>query len=142
MLNKLADNLGIALLLVSRTSEDQPRINLLGNALEALIGAVYLDKGYGRTKRFVINKVLNKYVDLEKLSIKESDFKSRIIEWAQKNKQEINFVSREDSSVGSNKAHYTAKLLLEEKEMGTGSGHSKKEAEQKAAEQALSKLDQ
>ena len=142
MLNKLADNLGIAPLLVSRTNSDQPKINLLGNALEALIGAIYLDKGYVRTKRYVVKKVLNKYVDLEKLSVKESDFKSRIIEWAQKNKQEISFVSSEDPNEGSKMIHYTAKLILEEKEMGTGSGHSKKEAEQKAAEQALSNIDQ
>ncbi len=142
MLNKLADNVGIAPLLVSRTNADQSKVNLLGNAFEALIGAIYLDKGYVRTKRYVIKKVLNKYVDLEKLSRKESDFKSRIIEWAQKNKQEISFVSREDSSEGSNPIQYTAKLILEEKEMATGSGHSKKEAEQKAAEQALNNIDQ
>ena len=142
MLNKLADNLGIASLLVSRTNADQPKVNLLGNAFEALIGAIYLDKGYVRSKRYVIKKVLNKYVDLEKLSRKESDFKSRIIEWAQKNKQQISFVSREDSNEGSNVIHYTAKLILEEKEMGAGSGQSKKEAEQKAAEQALNNIDQ
>ena len=142
MLNKLAVNLGIARLLVSRTNADQSKINLLGNAFEALIGAIYLDKGYVRTKRYVIKKVFNKYVDLEKLSIKESDFKSRIIEWAQKNKQEISFVIREDPNEGSNIIHYTAKLILEDNEMGTGSGHSKKEAEQKAAEQALSNIDQ
>lgn len=142
MLNKLADNLGLSPLLVSRTNADQPKFNLLGNALEALIGAIYLDKGYVRAKGYVIRKVLNKYVDLEKLSVKESDFKSRIIEWAQKNKQEINFVSREDSNEGSNVTQYTAKLILEEKEIGSGSGHSKKEAEQKAAEQALSHIDQ
>ena len=142
MLNKLADNLGIAPLLVSRTNADQPKVNLLGNAFEALIGAIYLDKGYVRSKRYVIKKVLNKYVDLEKLSRKESDFKSRIIEWAQKNKQQISFVSREDSNEGSNVIHYTAKLILEEKEMGAGSGQSKKEAEQKAAEQALNNIDQ
>ncbi|MCK5464122.1 MAG: ribonuclease III [Bacteroidales bacterium] len=142
MLNKLADNVGIAPLLVSRTNADQSKVNLLGNAFEALIGAIYLDKGYVRTKRYVIKKVLNKYVDLEKLSRKESDFKSRIIEWAQKNKHEISFVSREDSSEGSNPIQYTAKLILEEKEMGTGNGYSKKEAEQKAAEQALNNIDQ
>jgi ribonuclease-3 len=128
-------------MLVSRTNADQPKINLLGNALEALIGAIYLDKGYVRTKRYVIRKVLNKHVDIEKLAKKESDFKSRIIEWAQKNKQEINFVSITDSSDRSGMLHYTAKLILEEKEMGTGSGLSKKEAEQKAAEQALSNID-
>jgi ribonuclease-3 len=81
-------------------------------------------------------------VDLERLSRKESDFKSRIIEWAQKNKQEISFVSREDTNEGSNVTHYTAQLILENKEMGTGNGYSKKEAEQKAAEQALNNIGQ
>jgi ribonuclease-3 len=141
MLNKLAASLGIAPLLVSRTGSDQTNNNLLGNAFEALIGAIYLDKGYVRTKKYVIKKVLNKYVDLERLSRKESDFKSRIIEWAQKNKQEISFVSKEDTNERSNIPHYTAQLMLADKEMGTGRGHSKKEAEQKAAEQALSHID-
>ena len=110
------------------------------NALEAFIGAVYLDKGYVRTKRYVIKKILNRYVDMDKLSRKESDFKSRIIEWAQKNKLEINFISREESSGGSAMPLYTTQLMLEDKEVGTGKGHSKKEAEQNAAEQALSHI--
>ena len=141
MLNKLAANLGIEPLLISRTGSDQSNINLLGNAFEAFIGAIYLDKGYVRTKRYVIRRVLQKNVDLEKLSRKESDFKSRIIEWAQKNKQEIRFLSREDTPEKSNVPHYTAQLILEDREMGTGRGLSKKEAEQKAAEQALSNIE-
>ena len=141
MLNKLASGLGMASLLVARTGSDKTMNNLLGNAFEALIGAIYLDKGYMRTKRYVINKVLKKYVDLERLSRKESDFKSRIIEWAQKNKQEISFISQEETTEGSSIPHYTSQLVLEDKELGTGRGHSKKEAEQKAAEQAISKLE-
>jgi len=140
MLNKLAENLGIATLLVSRTNADQSKINLLGNAFEALIGAIYLDKGYTRTKKYVIKKVLNKYVDLEKLSMKESDFKSRIIEWAQKHKKEISFSTREGILEGSREIQYSAELIMEGREMGSGIGHSKKEAEQKAAEQALHKI--
>jgi ribonuclease-3 len=141
MLNKLASGLGIASLLVSRTGSEQTKTNLLGNAFEALIGAIYLDKGYIRTKRYVIRKVLHKHVDLERLSGKESDFKSRIIEWAQKNRQEISFISHEETVEGSTIPHYTSQLLLEDKELGSGRGHSKKEAEQKAAEQALSQIE-
>jgi ribonuclease-3 len=141
MLNKLAAKLGITPLLVSRTGSDDATFNLLGNALEAFIGAIYLDKGYIRTRSYVVKKILNKYVDLEKLSRKESDFKSRIIEWAQKNKQEISFISKEISNGASRIPVYTAELLLEDKALGTGKGHSKKEAEQKAAEQALSNID-
>jgi ribonuclease-3 len=141
MLNKLAVNVGMAQLLVSRTGSDQPKINLLGNAFEALIGAIYMDKGYVRSKRYIIKKVLKKYVDLERLSSKESDFKSRIIEWAQKNKQEISFISKEDGTDGSHEIRYTSLVILEDKEMGTGRGHSKKDAEQKAAEEALTNID-
>jgi ribonuclease-3 len=141
MLNKLASELGIASLLVARTGSDQAKNNLLGNAFEALIGAIYLDKGYIRTRRYVINKVLKKFIDMERLSRKESDFKSRIIEWAQKNKQEISFISREETMEGSSVPSYTSQLILEDKELGSGRGHSKKEAEQKAAEQALSHIE-
>jgi ribonuclease-3 len=140
MLNKLASGLGMAPLLVARTGADQTKNNLLGNAFEAMIGAIFLDKGYMRTKRYVINKVLKRYVDLERLSRKESDFKSRIIEWAQKNKLEISFISQEEIVEGSTIPQYTSQLMLEDKEMGSGRGHSKKEAEQRAAEQALSQL--
>ena len=140
MLNKLAVKLGIDPLLVCRTGVNESKFNLMGNALEAFIGAVYLDKGYVRTKRYVIKKILNRYVDMDKLSRKESDFKSRIIEWAQKNKLEINFISREESSGESAMPLYTTQLMLEDKEVGTGKGHSKKEAEQNAAEQALSHI--
>jgi ribonuclease-3 len=142
MLNKLAAKLGIGSLLVCRTGINESKLNLMGNALEAFIGAVYLDKGYARTKRYVIKKILNMYVDLDKLSRKESDFKSRIIEWAQKNKLEINFISREESSEGSTMPLYSTQLMLEDKAVGTGTGHSKKEAEQNAAEQALNQIDQ
>jgi ribonuclease-3 len=85
--------------------------------------------------------ILKKYVDLDRLSRKESDFKSRLIEWAQKNKLEINFISQEESSERSNMPLYTTQLMLDDQEVGTGKGHSKKEAEQNAAEQALSHLD-
>ena len=141
MLNRLASGLGIAPMLVARTGSEQARTNLLGNAFEALIGAIYLDKGYVRTKKYVIRKVLNKHVDLERLSRKESDFKSRIIEWAQKNRQEISFISQEETVEGSTIPYYTSQLLLEDKELGSGRGLSKKEAEQKAAEQALSQIE-
>lgn len=141
-LNKLAYNLGLASFLVSRTNNEQNQINLLGNAFEALIGAIYLDKGYRRTRKFVIGKILNKHLDLERLARKESDFKSRIIEWAQKNKQEISFVSHEETRPGLHESYFSSQVILADRELGTGTGHSKKDAEQKAAEEALSNIDQ
>jgi len=139
-LNKLALTLGISSLLVSNTNSQQTKENLLGNAFEALIGAIYLDKGYQRAKRFVVRKILEKQLDVERLANKESDFKSRIIEWAQKQKQEINFVSQEESLPDSNETFFSSQVILSDRELGSGTGHSKKDAEQKAAEEALTNI--
>jgi ribonuclease-3 len=136
-LNKLAFSLGISSFLVSRTNSQQTRVNLLGNAFEALIGAIYLDKGYRRTKRYMTRKILGKYLDIDRLARKESDFKSRIIEWAQKNKQEISFVSHEETQPDSRETYFSSRVIMVDTELGTGTGHSKKDAEQKAAEEAL-----
>jgi ribonuclease-3 len=139
-LNKLAQKLGMSILIKSNTSMNQGQKNILGNAFEALIGAVYLDKGYLKTKKFIIDRILARYLDLEKLSQKESDYKSRLIEWAQKNKKEISFVSKEEINVGSRKMIFMSNVLIMDQSYGTGAGYSKKEAEQKAAEQALLKV--
>jgi ribonuclease-3 len=139
-LNKLAYHLGLSPLLVSNTNSQQTRINLLGNALEALIGAIYLDKGYRRTRKFVTVKILNRHLDVARLARKESDFKSRIIEWAQKNRQQISFVSQEETKPGSCETLFSSQVMLVNREVGAGTGHSKKDAEQKAAEEALSNL--
>lgn len=139
-LNKLAYNLGISSFLVSNTNASQTRVNLLGNAFEALIGAIYLDKGYGHSRRFVIRKILRKHLDIERLARRESDFKSRLVEWAQKNKQEISFVSKTETRPDTQESYFSSQVMLSDRRMGTGTGHSKKDAEQKAAEQALSNI--
>lgn len=139
-LNKLAQKLGLSTLIKSNTSMNQAQKNILGNAFEALIGAVYLDKGYLQTKKFIINRILARYLDLEKLSLRESDFKSRLIEWAQKNKKEISFVNKEEINVPGREMVFMSSVIIMDQSYGTGSGYSKKEAEQKAAEQALLKV--
>jgi ribonuclease-3 len=141
-LNKIAYNLNISPFLISNTNAQQSQVNLLGNAFEALIGAIYLDKGYRRTRIFVIRKILRKYLDVERLARKESDFKSRIIEWAQKNKKEISFVSQEESKPDSHETYFSSNVMLVDEKLGTGTGHSKKDAEQKAAEEALENIPQ
>ena len=104
-----------------------------------MIGAIYLDKGYYRTRKFVIVRILDKYLDLERLARKESDFKSRIIEWAQKNKQEISFLNQERTD-GNHETYFISRVVLNDEELGSGTGHSKKDAEQQAAEEALEKI--
>ena len=136
-LNRIAVTIGISDLLVSNTNSDQPRQNLLGNAFEALIGAVYIDKGYRKTYRFVVHKILKKHLDLEKISEKESDFKSRLIEWSQKNRQEIRFESREEENGAAENNVFVSRIMLSERELGRGKGPSKKDAEQNASRWAL-----
>ena len=138
-LNRLAYLLGISQIIILNKNQHQDKINILGNALEAIIGAVYLDKGYYKAKKFVISKILVKHLDLERLSRKESDFKSRIIEWAQKNKKEISFLSEESSEGGRNTV-FISRVILQDQELGSGTGYSKKDAEQRAAEEALEKI--
>jgi ribonuclease-3 len=138
-LNRLSYHLGLSPLIITNSRQHQEKVNILGNALEALIGAIYLDKGYYRTKKFVITKILDKYLDLERLARKESDFKSRIIEWAQKNKKEISFVNQESTN-GNNDTYFISRVVMNDEELGSGTGHSKKDAEQQAAEEALEKI--
>lgn len=136
-LDDLAMQLGIHRLVISQIPSFNNKKHLYGNALEALVGAIYLDKGYALTKKFVINKVIKKYVDLQELIQTETDFKSRIIEWGQKNKQEIYFDNQEEIFDLKKNPIFISRVKVVDKNIGTGKGFSKKEAEQNAAEQAL-----
>lgn len=135
-LKRIAIKMGIAGLLITRVSKDDYNA-LYGDALEALIGAIYLDRGFKKTRKFVIERIINYHLNLEKLCITEVDFKSRIIEWGQKNKKEINFTSQEQVNETDNSTVFVTYLLILDEIMGTGSGKSKKEAEQNAAKQAI-----
>jgi ribonuclease-3 len=114
--------------------------HIYGNALEALIGAIYLDRGYKAARRFFEKKILNKYIDLLQLVQKDPDYKSRIIEWTQKNKVEIIFESKEEHPSGSKSPSFVSRIFLNDKEKGSGRGESKKEAEQQAAKAALKNI--
>ncbi len=139
-LNKIASRLGISELLTTNANISQAGKNILGNAFEALIGAIYLDKGYRSTKKFIIKNTLKKYIDLDKLSHNETDFKSRIMEWTQKNKNEISFNSKEQITSGGTKIIFHCDVFILNELCGEGTGSSKKEAEQEAAEEALKKV--
>jgi ribonuclease III len=138
-LKRISIKMGVAGLLITRVSKDDYNA-LYGDALEALIGAIYLDRGYKKTRRFIIDRIINYHLNLEKLCVTEVDFKSRIIEWGQKNKKEINFTSQEQLNETDNGTIFISYLLVIDEIMGTGSGKSKKEAEQNAAKQALQLL--
>lgn len=139
-LNLLAKKIGLHGLIISNTSSSERGKHIYGDAFEALVGAVYLDKGYKRTRKFIVNNIINKYINMASLEATESDFKSRLIEWAQKKHQEIIFESFEEYGEGEHVPVFVAEVKIDEKSMGTGRGNSKKEAEQNAAGVALELL--
>lgn len=141
-LNRLAIKIGLEQLIVSNVTDDNSH-NLKGDALEALIGAIFLDLGYKKTKKLLIKNIIKKHVNLNYLQKTETNFKSKIIEWSQKSKQEVLFESFEEVSE-ENRANptFVSHLIILDKVIGTGKGNSKKEAEQKAAKQALSIIGQ
>ncbi|WP_243519161.1 ribonuclease III [Candidatus Cardinium sp. cBcalN1] len=109
---------------------------IYGNALEALIGAVYLDHGYERCQKFVIDRLIVNYVSLKELIAHDTNFKSKIIQWAHKNHLQVVFRILEEKQYDYYK-EFTAQVLINQKVMGAGTGRTKKCAEQMAAQQAL-----
>lgn len=139
-LDYLATKIGIPAFINPGFNTGTKSKHIYGNALEALIGAIYLDKGYRAARKFFERKILEKHIDLLKVAQKDPDYKSRIIEWTQKNKVEVSFQSKEEHLSGSKAPSFVSMILLNGVEKGTGRGDSKKEAEQQAAKEALTKI--
>ena len=136
ILNELAISMGINKTLISNVNSSNPTKNLYGDALEALIGALFLDKGFKKTKKLFIKNVLSKYLDLDEIIRTDTDYKSLVFEWVQKNKSTLVFTYNEEYDFSRKKSLFSARLLIDREEMGEGQGSSKKEAEQEAAGKA------
>ncbi|HET7819212.1 MAG TPA: ribonuclease III [Bacteroidia bacterium] len=137
-LNKLALKLGLNKLIVqSHTTQQNASMN--GNAFEALVGAVFLDRGFSEAQNFILNRILKFHVDVEKIIETETDFKSKLIEWGQKEKKNIQFKIMNENNIGHDKQYVIATLvngeiIAEERHF------SKKKAEQLSAEATCTKL--
>lgn len=140
ILNHLALSMGIDKILVSNVSSSITTRNLYGDALEALIGAVFLDKGFKKTKKLFIKRVFRKYLDLEEIITTDTDFKSLVFEWIQKYKSNLTFTYSEEYNFKLKKSEFSATLIINNEVYGKGHGTSKKEAEQEAAGAAWVKL--
>lgn len=139
-LNRLAKTMGINDLVLSSGHSQAHNSYMGGNAFEAIVGALYLDHGYNACMKFMEKQILGELINIDKVAYKEVNFKSKLIEWSQKNRVNIEFhlVSQKQDDNGSPVFHH--QVLIEGLEGGEGKGFSKKESQQIAAKQTLQKL--
>mgnify|MGYP002137167300 CR=1 FL=1 len=132
-LNVLAVNIGLDRHVISNGSTSVTQKHIYGDAFEAMIGAVYLDQGYEFVNRLLINRIYYRHLALDELTESETDYKSRLIEWCQKNHHAILFQTGHDRNAAPRCTRFCAKVLIDGIEVGHGVGDSKKEAEQRAS---------
>lgn len=141
-LNQLARKMGLDEFIEhdSRMLGFNGKGSILGDAFEAMIGAVYLDKGYRFTQNFILNRIISPLVDIHLLENTEMNFKSRLIEWCQQHNKEIEFkvVNNEE---GESSKLFTVEALIDSELKGIGREYSKKNAEKLAAEKACIALE-
>jgi ribonuclease III len=140
-LTQLTCDMGLNRFVKSRTLGNLSGSHIYGDALEALIGAIYLDKGYSAAKYVVVKRILNVYVDLNKMEGIDNNYKSQLIEWGQKNKMDVNFQTEEEESPNSKYNIFVSTVEISSEIKGKGYGSSKKESQQNAAREALDNLE-
>jgi ribonuclease-3 len=138
-LNELGRDLNLIRFVKTTIPVEQFGGNIHGNVFEALVGAIYLDRGYHYCEKFIGKRVIKPYVDIEKLEGKVISYKSLFIEWCQKHKKNFKFSVYEDTGNDELK-HFAVRLQLENKTVGKARATSKKKAEESAAKRAYYKL--
>lgn len=140
-LNKIALEIGLDKLMLAGKNVRTGNTNMLGNALEALLGAIYLDYGYKKCKIFVENQLLKNFVDIDKLAADEVNFKSKLIEWCQKKRYEIEFVLLSEEVSTANNHLFHTQILINNTPICDATGRSKKESHQNAAHKAFNLIE-
>ncbi|WP_405610650.1 ribonuclease III [Polaribacter sp. Asnod1-A03] len=131
-LNELGKDLDLIRFVKSNIDQANVGDNIHGNIFEALIGAIYLDRGYNYCQKFIYEKVVAPYVDIEKLEGKITSYKGLIIEWCQKSKKKYSFDTYEDTGNESIK-HFSVKVSIDGEQIAKGRATSKKKAEEQAS---------
>lgn len=134
--NQVAVKLGLNTFIESNNDNFRRHSSSInGDAYEALIGAIYLDKGYKFAQEFILTRIINVHIDMDEVETKEIDFKSKFIEWVQKEKKEYRFEILNEEATSSDK-QFIVQLFVNNEIVGTAQHFSKKRAEQMVAEQA------
>lgn len=137
-LNEIADNMGLDVIL-AEYSMGKMSNSMLGNALEALVGAIYIEFGYEKTKTYVIKNILMKYLNINDLETRDDNHKSQLLEWCQKNGKDINFATLSKFKLDKRDCFKVA-IVIDGVEISTAEDFNKKSAEQTAANRAIEKL--
>ncbi len=139
-LNKLSREMGIDRLVLSNGHSASHNSYMGGNAFEALVGAIYLDRGYKGCMDFMQQRILGKMVNIDKLAYKEVNFKSKLLEWSQKNRVKISFELLNQKIDGNGSPIFDYRVVIEGVKGCCGQGYSKKESQQNASKLTLDKL--
>lgn len=139
-LNNVALRMGLnKLVQYNQNDRGLSRSHIFGNALEALIGAIYLDKGFAKTRTFVLQQMVRTYIDLEHLESTDTNYKNQLLSWAQKNGHVLTFDTLDEKMEGSRKI-FSVGIVLNGEMIASGNGYNKKDAGQVAAQKALELL--
>ena len=134
-LNELGKDLGLVQFVESRIPQNHFGDNIHGNVFEALVGAIYLDRGHKYCEKFINDRVIEPYVDIEQLEGKVMSYKSLVIEWCQKQKMPFKYEVYEDTGNDSVR-HFAVKLFIDQRMLAKARATSKKKAEEKASKRA------
>ena len=136
--NELGEKMGLRKYVVMRKGNNNFN-NITGNLFEALVGAVYLDKGYDVVADFIMRSY-KQHIKMDKLLRKEQNYKSMLLEWCQKERKEFYYELVEETRIEDNKIRFQSRVIVDGRPMGFGVANSKRESEQAAAKQALQTL--
>ena len=139
-LGKIAQEMGLTELIHSSGQQRSHNSYMAGNAFEALVGAIYLDQGYDAVMRFMKKRILAQMVNIDKVAYKEVNFKSKLLEWTQKNRVRMDFKMQKESVDEKGSPVFGFVVMVEGIEGGKGKGYSKKEAQQEASKETLQRL--
>lgn len=137
-LNRIADDMGIDVVLMENNDTHLSE-SMKGNALEALVGAIYLEKGFEMTRRIVVSKILRRHLNIHDLEDKDDNYKSQLLEYCQKNGSEIDYKVMERFKL-ENRDRFKIAVFVDGKEIAVGEDFNKKSAEQNASFKALKTL--